>query len=697
MRVGCRSVALATALAAVVAFGATAHAATANKCASGKVKLAGKTAAGILGCYGKGAGKTDSAGNPLTVAACVSKVRGKFIVGSQKIDSKQKVTPPTDPSNCPHATGLTPGTGDEGTVIHDLNGALKDLADDLDPNFPHWTIPSGSIATKGSKCTAGKYKCVAKLMGGVAKCYGKALGAGSQVNTAAPGCIAGVEAKFSGGGVGCMDKLEAKEVPPKSDNTNVCTAGNGDATSLKKKAEHWVFHNQAFYGQTASAEPAACASQIDFQGTSTDGILDTGWTGNGHDSTVISDGHVSVTVNGCTGDATAPACGVCTYEGAYENVAGEFQANRCVGDTRKTCEWDEDCPGVGPCRYHFGTYLPLAAGGVTTCVQNTFVSALTGTADYGTGASTGIAQNQSIVYTGLTQSNPCARCVGDATPNDGVKGGTCSGGLDNGQPCDANGSSPNASFGTTSLDCRITAGAIIATLPINLNNTMGTKHATLTASNPNCRAATFTTNKCQCDTCSGGVPGQIIVCSSNADCPAGGTCGGKRCIGTSPNIDGTVCTLNSDCPGGACNVPGAATAPNQCDGGSGDCFADAGTPSPNDRICGSGPFQQFCGPVETFRGCTSNAQCNVECGTGGACSDTCSVGRFRDCFDNGVLGEDDAATGAADPPVAHQSDPRLAALFCVAGTNSGAVNAAAGLPGLGRLELQGHTIDNGTM
>ena len=116
-----------------------------------------------------------------------------------------------------------------------------------------------------------------------------------------------------------------------------------------------------------------------------------------------------------------------------------------------------------------------------------------------------------------------------------------------------------------------------------------------------------------------------------------------------------------------------------------------------DRICSSGPFENFCGPVETFRGCTSNAQCNVECGTGGACSDTCSVGRFRDCFDNGVLGEDDAATGAADPPVAHQSDPRLAALFCVAGTNSGAVNAAAGLPGLGRLELQGHTIDNGTM
>jgi hypothetical protein len=206
---------------------------------------------------------------------------------------------------------LTPGTGDEDTVIHDLNGALKDLADDLDPGFPKWTIPSGSIATKGSKCTAGKYKCVGKLMGAIAKCYGKALGAGGPVGTAAPGCVSAAEAKFTGAGAGCMDKLEAKSVPPKPDNTNVCTAGNGDATSLKNKVEHWVFHNQAFYGQTASANPAACASQIDFTGTSTDGILDTGWTGNGHDSTVISDGHVSVTVNGCTGDATAPNCGVC--------------------------------------------------------------------------------------------------------------------------------------------------------------------------------------------------------------------------------------------------------------------------------------------------------------------------------------------------------------------------------------------------
>ena len=42
------------------------------------------------------------------------------------------------------------------------------------------------------------------------------------------------------------------------------------------------------------------------------------------------------------------------------------------------------------------------------------------------------------------------------------------------------------------------------------------------------------------------------------------------------------------------------------------------------------------------------------------------------------------------------SNPTLASLFCIGPTTSGSVNAAAGLPGLGRLELQGHAIDNGT-
>ena len=60
------------------------------------------------------------------------------------------------------------------------------------------------------------------------------------------------------------------------------------------------------------------------------------------------------------------------------------------------------------------------------------------------------------------------------------------------------------------------------------------------------------------------------------------------------------------------------------------------------------------------------------------------------------IGDTVTATGNADPPVNHESDPTLAALFCIGPTSSSAVNGAAGLPGLGRLELTGHAVENGT-
>jgi hypothetical protein len=45
----------------------------------------------------------------------------------------------------------------------------------------------------------------------------------------------------------------------------------------------------------------------------------------------------------------------------------------------------------------------------------------------------------------------------------------------------------------------------------------------------------------------------------------------------------------------------------------------------------------------------------------------------------------------ADPPSGGESDPTLAALFCVGRTSSAGVNSAAGLPGLGRIELLLHS------
>jgi hypothetical protein len=97
----------------------------------------------------------------------------------------------------------------------------------------------------------------------------------------------------------------------------------------------------------------------------------------------------------------------------------------------------------------------------------------------------------------------------------------------------------------------------------------------------------------------------------------------------------------------------------------------------------AGPFEQFCGPTQTFRGCGTDPECTFP-------GDTCSIGQNRPCFvDNGALNATATATGVADPPVNGVANPTLASLFCIGRTSSGAVNGAAGIPGLGRIEIVG--------
>jgi hypothetical protein len=253
------------------------------------------------------------------------------------------------------------------------------------------------------------------------------------------------------------------------------------------------------------------------------------------------------------------------------------------------------------------------------------------------------------------------------------------GGQDDLDTCDINGRHPNAIFGDTSLDCRPNIGGDVAKLNIDLSNTTGTRTKTLSTANPLCTAPGFTTLRCHCDTCNNA---NQEACATNADCPdppgpTGPICGGKRCIG-GPNA-GAPCTATSECGvGGSCGRPGKLTAVNECDLGSGDCALDTG----NEWACVSGPFELFCGPSAIHKACATNADCPVP-------GDTCA-GKFRNCYNNGVVGESVTATGAADVPVLSESDPTLAALFCIGPTTAPAVNSVAGLPGLGRLELPGH-------
>jgi len=456
-----------------------------------------------------------------------------------------------------------------------------------------------------------------------------------------------------------------------------------------------------------STAQGTCPNRITFVGTAgAAGVLDAGWTGQSHDSQVIGDGLLTMQVTSCAG--AAPTCGVCNYTGPIANVnagSGDIDSHRCLVDSRVSCASNADCTAkqcsggtnagavctnnsecpsascvtIGPCVYYFGSYLPLSAGGVSTCVRNTFQAPVSGTFNEDTGASAGSALLLSTVWTGPTADDPCPKCSGDPTANDSAKGGTCAGGQDNLATCDINGRHPNAIFGDTSLDCRPLIGGDVANLNIDLSNTTGSKTRTLSTANPNCTAPGFTGDRCHCDTCA---TAAAEACATNADCPGGAVCGGRRCIGGT-NL-GAPCTTGTQCPGGACGRPGKATIPNECDGGVGDCAFDTG----NEWACVTGPFELFCGPSAIHKACATNADCPVP-------GDTCA-GKFRNCYNNGQIGDSVTATGVADPPVAHQSDPTLAALFCIGPTTAPAVNSVAGLPGLGRLELPGHAIDNGT-
>ena len=176
---------------------------------------------------------------------------------------------------------------------------------------------------------------------------------------------------------------------------------------------------------------------------------------------------------------------------------------------------------------------------------------------------------------------------------------------------------------------------------------------------------------CVCDTCADGTP-----CNDDSQCPGvGDSCGTLRCLGgananapcTTPGVSDPVCMP------APCGNLGEPTKPNSCTGAS-NCTAGS---------CPTGPFNGFCGPVETFRGCLAPSDCPFP-------GDTCSF-IAQPCLDSytGTIGDTITATGAPDLPVNDSSDPTLASTFCIAPVAAGSINSATGLPGPGRVTLTG--------
>ena len=199
-----------------------------------------------------------------------------------------------------------------------------------------------------------------------------------------------------------------------------------------------------------------------------------------------------------------------------------------------------------------------------------------------------------------------------------------------------------------------------------------------------------------CPTCSGATLG------------AAGTCRGGARDGRACTTDGTTAFFGNtsfDCPPnasadiGSSNLPlnlttgtrelavsatctGAGTAgdpcycqdqlqPNQCQDGV--CTVDAS----GEGTCQAGPADAICA-IETFRSCASNIDCPAD-------GDSCGS-KIRGCLGptdaNGVLIGPIVRTGAPS-----QATPLQVANFCINGTRSTAVNAAAGFAGPGALRL----------
>lgn len=376
-----------------------------------------------------------------------------------------------------------------------------------------------------------------------------------------------------------------------------------------------------------SVSGSPCPIALEVVGTAGSAkALDSGWTGLAHNATVVSDGKLTFNLSNC--DHAVRACGDCDITGPIQNAKagqGDIDPHRCSNDTSQQCENDAGCATPGKCVFYFGAPLPLSAGGLGTCVLNQVNGPVTGTANVESGAFTSTINLTARVFNGDT-NNPCPNCVGDPTPNDGTRGGTCARGTRDGQPCDANGTSPIPSFGTTSLDCPPTG--FISSLSIPLSGSSGNETKTLTAQSPPCQAAPG--KKCFCAAQSGGEPTKPNACLDNT---------------ATPDTDEGLCAPTT--------------------GSKGEC------PFTGDTVCS---------PTETFRGCLNNGDCTAP-------GDTCqSV--HRPCYlDNGVVGGSVSAIGMADPPTSGTAHPTFAALFCIPPVGQAAVNAAGGLPGLGRLEL----------
>ncbi len=741
MKVGRKAVLGVGALVGLLTLGTTAHALTSlsiDKCLSSKIKTEGKGEAAYSGCYAKGASKGTT-----TDPTCLTKAQGKIVPAFAKTDAKLTCQVEGDGPNRDSDTSAYAASvdSDVGHAAGKCDAAKQKCVSKYVAGVTGcYSKAAGKTGTIDPTCVG---KVAAKLADGVKGCLDKAAAAGDCTNAGsqaaalksaadayidAQACDLDPANPQCGGGA-----TPTPMATPTATSTPACGNGTndpGEACDESAPSSGWLQCGSDF---TCVNCNCGCPTKVVFSGDATapESLLDSGWTGISHRAPIISNGDVTV---GLSCSASQRPCGVCAVSGPVANPqagAGQLDDQRCTNDPSRHCVVGNDtpctprkclgganqgasctndsqcpggsCPASGTCQFFFGSNLALAAGGVSTCVSNVFNGSVTGTANVETGDAVNTAFLTSSVFLAASVDQPCSRCVGDATINDGVLGGTCDTGPRQGLPCDGNGTVPGRpDFGTTSLDCPSPSSSKIATLGINLSNTTATRTQTLTANSPNCNGAAG--NKCLCGTCNNG---NNQVCFSNADCPdpagpIGPICNGKRCLGGA-NV-GAACNNASECPSSSCATPGEPTKPASCQDDTTtvnilDC-ADAadGTIGDQEGGCTQGPVDTNCTIASGHgqRGCSSDADCGGSPGSCGTVNRKCFLtggGTFQPPASGLLKGTDTLiAVGMADVPMHDTANPTLASVFCVAPTGASSVNNVAGLPGPSRITIKGTAV-----
>jgi len=309
-------------------------------------------------------------------------------------------------------------------------------------------------------------------------------------------------------------------------------------------------------------------------------IQSIGWTGAFHGIKGAPKTSFGVKVTTCDSS-------VCQFTGpvAPDPMVDPTQHQRCLYQTSKTCNVDADCPapmlGAGPaqCVYLYDpplaepissktpagmtvigacalTYIPLHGPGGSPSIKGT-LNLLSGELNI----------DQLIVLLELnsvgdgTTAGVCGACMGDPSPYDGKKDGTCmaspvpdptrvrndplhAGDL----KCDVNryGEIPGFNYGY-SMDCSPTFNSSLPPTPFSGSFSSSGFKISITDQSPKCVDPSFSGANCFCGTCS----------NSTAACASDAECNGGQCVASSLPGAGSAASnipvAGNLCDSGACN------------------------------------------------------------------------------------------------------------------------------------------------